>query len=49
MLRILRLLSYVAVAIALWIAGLQFDLSRNAHLCVQAVRPSLLAFAFEPI
>lgn len=39
MLRILRLLSYAAVALALWIAALQLKLSRHAHLCVLAVRP----------
>lgn len=39
MLRILRLLSYAAVALALWIAALQLNLSRHAHLCVLAVRP----------
>lgn len=47
MLRILRLLSYVAVALALWIAALQLDLSRNAHLCVLAVRPSPFLLHFK--
>lgn len=45
MLRILRLLSYAAVAIALWIAALQLDLSRNAHLCVLAA-PVVVVFLF---
>jgi len=40
MLRILRLLSYAAVIIAIWIASLQLDLSRNVHFSLLAVSAS---------
>ncbi len=37
MLRISRLLSYAAVAVALWLGALQLDLSRNIRISVLAV------------
>lgn len=43
MLRISRLLSYAAVAVALWIGALQLDLSDSARFAVIVVSPSCLS------
>jgi hypothetical protein len=38
MLRILRLLSYAAVALAVWLGALQLDLPRGLHIAALLVR-----------
>lgn len=41
MLRILRLLSYAAVIVAIWLGSLQLDLSRNVRISLLAVSASV--------